>query len=68
MPNTIRKVSYAYVTSASKPGEAARILQALRDANLNLLAFSGFPQGQARRRSSPRAPTTRREGVARGQK
>src|SRR2546430_12376803 len=46
MPNTIRKVSYAYVTAASRPGEAARILQALRDANVNLLAFSGFPQGR----------------------
>src|SRR2546430_13389841 len=46
MPTTIRKVSYAYVTAASKPGEAARILQALRDANVNLLAFSGFPQGR----------------------
>jgi hypothetical protein len=45
MTNTIRKVAYAYVTVTSKPGEAARILEALRDANLNLLAFSGFPQG-----------------------
>jgi hypothetical protein len=46
MPTTIRKVAYAYVTVASKPGEAARVLEALRDANLNLLAFSGFPQGR----------------------
>ncbi len=46
MPTTIRKVNYAYVTVASKPGEAARILEALRDANVNLLAFSGFPQGR----------------------
>lgn len=46
MPTTIRKVNYAYVTVASKPGEAARILAALRDANVNLLAFSGFPQGR----------------------
>lgn len=46
MPTTIRKVNYAYVTAASKPGEAARILEALRDANVNLLAFSGFPQGR----------------------
>jgi hypothetical protein len=45
MPTTIRKVDYAYVTVASKPWEAARILEALRDANVNLLAFSGFPQG-----------------------
>jgi hypothetical protein len=48
MPTTVRKVSYAYVTAASKPGEAARILEALRDANVNLLAFSGFPQGRNR--------------------
>ena len=46
MPSTIRKVSYAYVTAASKPGEAARILDALRDAKVNLLAFSGFPLGR----------------------
>jgi hypothetical protein len=46
MPTTIRKVDYAYVTVASKPGEAARVLEALRDAKVNLLAFSGFPQGR----------------------
>jgi hypothetical protein len=46
MPTLIRKVEYAYVTVASRPGEAARILGALRDANVNLLAFSGFPQGR----------------------
>jgi hypothetical protein len=46
MSSTIRKVSYAYVTAASKPGEAARILDALRDAKVNLLAFSGFPLGR----------------------
>lgn len=46
MPSTIRKVNYAYVTSANKPGEAGRILEALRDAGINLLAFSGFPQGR----------------------
>jgi hypothetical protein len=46
MPTTIRKVEYAYFTVANKAGEAARILEALRDSNLNLLAFSGFPQGR----------------------
>lgn len=46
MPTTIRKVNYAYVTVVSRPGEAARVLEALRDANVNLLAFSGFPQGR----------------------
>jgi hypothetical protein len=46
MPTTIRKVEYAYFTVANRSGEAARILEALRDSNLNLLAFSGFPQGR----------------------
>lgn len=46
MPTTIRKVNYAYIAVASKPGAAARILEALRDENVNLLAFSGFPQGR----------------------
>jgi len=46
MPDTVRKVNYAYVTAASRPGEAARVLEALRAANINLLAFSGFPQGR----------------------
>ena len=46
MPDTVRKVNYAYVTAATRPGEAARVLEALRAANINLLAFSGFPQGR----------------------
>jgi hypothetical protein len=48
MPSSIRKVSYAYVTVVNKSGEAARILEALRNAGVNLLAFSGFPQARNR--------------------
>jgi ribosomal protein L24 len=48
MPMTIRKVDYIYVMVGDKPGEAGGILTALKDANLNLLAFSGFPQGRNR--------------------
>jgi hypothetical protein len=46
MPTEVRKVSYVYVNVSSKPGEAGRILGAVRDANINLLAFSGFPEGR----------------------
>lgn len=46
MSIAIRKVNYVYVTVASKPGEAGRILGAVRDANINLLAFTGFPEGR----------------------
>jgi len=46
MGDVIRKVDYFYIKSANKPGEGAKILRALRDEGINLLAFSGFPQGQ----------------------
>ena len=46
MPTTIREVSYTYLTTTSRPGEAARVLEALRDAQPRLVAFSGFPQGR----------------------
>jgi hypothetical protein len=34
------------VTAANKPGEGARVLNSLKQAGVNLLAFSGFPQGR----------------------
>ena len=46
MTETIRKVDYFYIKAADKPGEGARVLKALRDEGINLLAFSGFPQGR----------------------
>lgn len=46
MADTIRKVDYFYIEAANKPGEAAKVLAAFRDAGVNLLAFSGFPQGR----------------------
>lgn len=45
MADAIRRVDYYYATVTDKPGEAARILGALREAGVNLLAFSGFPEG-----------------------
>jgi len=45
MPDEIRKIDYYDATVADKPGEAARILSALEQAGVNLIAFSGFPQG-----------------------
>ena len=46
MSETIRKVDYFYIEAPNKAGEGARVLEALRDAGVNLLAFSGFPQGR----------------------
>jgi predicted amino acid-binding ACT domain protein len=46
MDDSIRLVDYFYIDAADRPGEAARILEALREAGVDLLGFSGFPQGR----------------------
>jgi hypothetical protein len=46
MADIIRKVAYFAIDVPNKPGEGARILGALADAGVNLLAFSGFPNGR----------------------
>jgi hypothetical protein len=46
MPETVRGVPYFYVDVPDKPGEAARILNVLKQENVNLLAFCGFPHGR----------------------
>ena len=45
MPDTVKKVTYCYVKVPSRPGQGARALGALRDAGVDLLAYSGFPAG-----------------------
>lgn len=44
MTDAIRKVDYFTANVSNKPGEAVLALKALRDAQVNLLAFSGFPR------------------------
>jgi hypothetical protein len=46
MADTTRLVEYFYITAPNKPGEGARALNTLKDAGVNLLAFSAFPQGR----------------------
>jgi hypothetical protein len=43
MADATRIVDYYYAMVPDKPGEGARIMRALRDARVNLLAFSAFP-------------------------
>jgi hypothetical protein len=43
MAYQIRKVKYCYVTVPSRAGEAARVLNDLKKAKVDLQAFSGFP-------------------------
>ena len=46
MVDIIRKVAYFAMDVPNKPGEGARVLGALADAGVNLLAFTGFPSGR----------------------
>jgi len=45
MAETVRRVEYYYVTVPDKPGEGERILSALKESEVNLLAYLGFPAG-----------------------
>ena len=46
MADTIRIAQYFYVEIPNQPGVGAAMLATLRDAGVNLLAFSGFPSGR----------------------
>jgi hypothetical protein len=48
MADTVRGVEYYYVTVPDEPGEGQRVLTALKDSGVNLLAFLGFPLGDGR--------------------
>jgi hypothetical protein len=45
MAETVRGIEYYYVTVQDAPGEGQRILSALVDGGVNLLACLGFPLG-----------------------
>ena len=46
MVDIVKKVAYFAMDVPDKPGEGARVLGALADAGVNLLAFTGFPSGR----------------------
>ena len=43
MATTIRKAAYFSMHTANRAGQGARMLKALRDEGVDLLAFTGFP-------------------------
>ena len=45
MAYMIRKVNYCKMTVLSRAGQGVKILGALKDAGVDLLAFTGFPIG-----------------------
>jgi len=45
MSDTVRRVDYYYVTVPDTAGEGDRVLSALKERGVNLLAYLGFPAG-----------------------
>ena len=45
MADRVRKVNYCYLTTPARAGSGAKTLAELKDAGINMLAFSGFPSG-----------------------
>ncbi len=46
MADTVKRVQYFYTEVSDKPGEGVKLLGMLKEAGVNLLAFSGFPKGR----------------------
>ena len=46
MADAVQRVQYFYTEVSDKPGEGAKVLGMLKEAGVNLLAFSGFPKGR----------------------
>jgi len=46
MADRIIKADYFKLETPNRPGEGARVLKVLRDAKVNLVAFTGFPRGR----------------------
>ncbi len=45
MADRVRKVNYCYAKVSSRAGQGAKLLAEIKNEDLNLLAFSGFPAG-----------------------
>jgi hypothetical protein len=43
MADKVQKVNYAYVVVPNRAGQGAKVLGAVREAGINMLAYSGFP-------------------------
>jgi len=67
MAYTVRSVEYHYVTVPDAPGEVQRILSALKDGGVNLVAFLGFPidGGQSQIDLVPEEPKSFRDAAQR---
>jgi len=59
MANVVKRIDYYYTVVPDRPGAAAKLLNELKAARVNLLAFTGFPCG-ARRSQLDFVPSNQR--------
>ncbi len=67
MANIVRRVEYYYTRVPDRPGAGAKVLNALKAARVNLLAYNGFPT-TARRAQLDFVPSNRRAFLAAARK
>ena len=48
MADSVRKVRYSYVMVPNRAGKGAAVLARLREAGVNLVAYSGFPASRGK--------------------
>jgi hypothetical protein len=46
MPDLVKKVTYCYVQVPNRAGQGEKLLACLREAGVNLVAYTGFPVGR----------------------
>lgn len=46
MAETVRLLDYFHIDVPNRAGEGAKVTRALKDAGVDLIAFSGFPSGR----------------------
>jgi len=65
MAETVRRIEYSYVVVPDEPGEAARVLTALKEGGVNLLVCLAFPTGnkQAQIDLVPENPATLKQAA-----
>jgi hypothetical protein len=48
MADRIRKVNYCYTKVSNRAGQGAKMLEDIKDAGIDMVAFSGFPIGRGK--------------------
>jgi hypothetical protein len=67
MADVVKRIEYYYTTVPARAGAGAKVLNALKAAHVNLLAFSGFP-GSASRAQLDFFPSNQRAFLAAARK